>query len=313
MLREFASRNILAPKAKNIVSVGAPDPISTVDGLPKEFWVYQDTRGFDKAVAAGIERGKNSDWKGSDGPNAKQEIADFRALVAGSYAYMDMLSNVQPMAVSPSTAAFSDRDPSQFLDKNRYEFAVAPTRAWDILTKVTLQDNPYIMDELFDRYVTINGEDATQWVKQQGIPSVGTGGWWVVGLIGVIALALVAERTLVVIDSHLVRKDATDKIMRSVAAHVELNKQHIENEIKIGHPLPYSQMEIDSTNQLNGSVAAAEKAWSIHAERPLPQFFPDTNTLAKDALKSTVDLGTILTVGAVVLGGGLILSQLKNK
>lgn len=278
----------------------------------KSYWTFQDMRGFQKSIPASILRAKSKAW-GDAGGTRIDQLADLRNLLLASAVNMDFLSNVAANQVvldgAPATV-FTTRTQDQFDNVNYYACAQAPLRAWEVLAKKVFLDNPDLSKGIPKHAGFIDGNPGVN-LDEIIVGPPTTGGWQlVVGLAAVVGLTAIAWRAESIWEKSLIADDAARNLMANVGKTLEIGNNHAQAEKEAGKPLVWNAAEIAAIQQLNKATDTYADAYKVAAQ-PVPAGFPILDAIPP-LIKGTVDTAKMLAVGLAVVGGVVLLTQLKK-
>lgn len=318
------------------ISVGAtaslPEPVLTAPSpsLPGDLtpdgqsrlWVFQDSRGLDAAIRQALARAQNKFWTNdtiggefSSGSRA----ADLRALLVAAMWNLNSASKKPPQNVSiggASGTGLTSRSIDDFNSQATFLANWVPLRWYDVLTKIMVKNDPTLLDGLPFKGVCIDGNPVQDYDKVFSVPPSGltVGFGWPAALLGiaiVVGVVILADHAIEVVDKDAIRNDDIEATNQSIANLITLNNNHLDAEEKAGKSLPYSDVEKKAIAGSNAMIDKAAQSYGV-AATPTPGFFGQAfNTVGKVG-QQAVDLGTVLTVGAVVLGGIFLLSATKK-
>lgn len=319
----------LGRKAPMAVSVGAtvtppappltaPSPDLPGDMTPdgqQRLWAFQDSRGLDQAIQQAIARAQSKSWTADAG-----SAADLRALIVASMFNLNTASKKPPQTVSVGGASglgLTARSIDDFADPATFLANWVPLRWFDTLTKIMVKADPTLLTGIPLHGIAVDGKPVDDYDKVLGGPppaGLTVGFAWPAAIFGiavVVGIVILADHALTVVDKDLIRNDDILATNQQIANLILINNNHQEQEQKAGKPIPFSDAEKKAVSGANSLIDKAATSFGV-ASTPTPGFFDSLFGTVTKAGQQAVDLGTILTVGAVVVGGIFILTSLKK-
>lgn len=291
----------------------------TEDGKSR-FWAFQDSRGLDQAIQQALGRAQNKSWTADTSEfSSGSRAADLRALLVAAMYNLNSASKTQPQNVSIGSVSgfgLTSRSIDDFNSQADFLANWVPLRWYDVLTKILVKNDPTLLTGLPMKGVCIDGNPVQDYDAVFPVPPSGltVGFGWPAAILGiaiVVGVVILADHAIEVVDKDSIRNDDIMAVNQQIANLLQINNNHIDQEQKAGKPLPYSDTEKKAIVGANNMIDAAADSYKV-AATPTPGFFNSAfNTVTKVG-QQAVDLGTILTVGAVVVGGLFLLTAAKK-